>query len=434
MGGGRGSRRARGFDPIAFVESAYALDRSDAEWLEALCATLRPLVPRRLAMVGYVFEQEAHEARAVAVLDGPPEHGGVTRELCKHPRVGHAIANTRIVSAAAVLGPTFAALLTQCPPELASITAGVTDFVGLTANTDAGEVIVLGAPVRSFERTLSGRLTRSLLLHLATGARLRQRLRRGFLGEPLAEAVLDASGRVLHAEGAARRRSVLERLRAAAVSMDRARTRAQLRDPEGALELRQALVDGRWSVLDRFDSDGKRMFIAYCNPAGSDPRALTPRERAVLDLALAGNSGKQIAAALQLSPSTVSQRLASARRKLGAQGRAETLELYTTPGALDRFSFPMSSPAATPNRPPQDGQEDEAHVLSADLAPPELPPGLTPTEGALVRLLLSGMSRRNIAKVRGVSPHTVNHQISSIYKKLGVGTHRELVLSLLAGR
>src|SRR5690606_33853208 len=421
--------RKAGFDPIAFVESAYDLASSEAEWLEALCVALQArLPPRRTALVGYVLDMEALAARTVVVAEGAPQHIEVTQAVCRVPAVRRCLSTTQVFSAGHSLGPSFQSLLARCPPELARYTAGIADFVGLTSNTEADEAIVIGAPVGSAERGLSPRLSPSLLHHLATAGRLRRRLRQPALGEPVAEAILDVRGRVLHAVGAASARDSLERLRAAAQGMDRARTRAQQRDPDGALELWQGLVEGRWTVLDRIDSDGKRLFIAFCNSGSADPRALTPGERAVLQLAVEGSSGKQVAAALQLSPSTVSQRLASARRKLGAQKGCDPFELYARRPTLDRF--PLTWPELRTAR----GSKGplETFVLSVELAPGELPSLLTPAERELVRLLLAGRSRQSVARLRGVSPHTIHHQITSIYRKLGISSRRELALKLLA--
>ena len=47
-------------------------------------------------------------------------------------------------------------------------------------------------------------------------------------------------------------------------------------------DARAALLEGRWSLVDRFDSDGRRFIVAYRNPPGVlNPRRLTAREREV---------------------------------------------------------------------------------------------------------------------------------------------------------
>ena len=75
--------------------------------------------------------------------------------------------------------------------------------------------------------------------------------------------------------------------------------------------------DGRWSLLDHFDSDGRRFVVAHRNDARvADVRGLTLRERQVLAYAGLGHSNKVIAYELGLSTSTVSTHLARARKKM----------------------------------------------------------------------------------------------------------------------
>lgn len=62
--------------------------------------------------------------------------------------------------------------------------------------------------------------------------------------------------------------------------------------------------------------------------AGSDADTLTEKQRAVLDLVLEHKSSKEIARNLGISPHTVDQRIATARRKLGASTRAELARRY----------------------------------------------------------------------------------------------------------
>lgn len=54
-------------------------------------------------------------------------------------------------------------------------------------------------------------------------------------------------------------------------------------------------------------------------------------------------------------------------------------------------------------------------------------PALTEAERAVVTLVLRGLSNESIAKDRRASVSTVANQLTSVYKKLGVGGRRELV-------
>ncbi|MCC6899505.1 MAG: response regulator transcription factor [Polyangiaceae bacterium] len=64
-------------------------------------------------------------------------------------------------------------------------------------------------------------------------------------------------------------------------------------------------------------------------------------------------------------------------------------------------------------------------------APPA--PDLTPAELAVVRLVVGGQTRREIAESRGVAVSTVHKQIESAYKKLGVSSRSELAAKLFGG-
>jgi DNA-binding CsgD family transcriptional regulator len=55
---------------------------------------------------------------------------------------------------------------------------------------------------------------------------------------------------------------------------------------------------------------------------------------------------------------------------------------------------------------------------------------LTEAERAVVRLALDGLSNAEIARRRRSSPKTVAHQLAAAYRKLGVGSRRELTAKL----
>jgi DNA-binding CsgD family transcriptional regulator len=105
--------------------------------------------------------------------------------------------------------------------------------------------------------------------------------------------------------------------------------RGQLRRGSRAgRELWRALVAARWSLVDHFDADGRRYYVAHRNDPGvADPRALTPRERHVVALAALGRADKLIAYELGLSRSAVAFYLGAARRKLGVGSRTELIEI-----------------------------------------------------------------------------------------------------------
>jgi DNA-binding NarL/FixJ family response regulator len=112
-------------------------------------------------------------------------------------------------------------------------------------------------------------------------------------------------------------------LRSAARALDRARGSLRRRDPEQAVAIWEALVAGRWSLVDHFDSDGRRFVLAHRNDADvPDARGFTDRERQVLAYAALGHSNKVIAYELGLSTSTVAYHLTRARAKLQLRSAA----------------------------------------------------------------------------------------------------------------
>ena len=160
-------------------------------------------------------------------------------------------------------------------------------------------------------------IVRRLGAHIATGLRLQRVLGSAAFEDPSVEAILDPEGRPQHTVGMARMRGALESLRLSVLARARENDDELAADPAW-----NAVLAGRWSLVDRFDSDGRRYVIAYRNPPGVlDPRRLTPREEGVVALAAIGRSNKEIAGELGVTQSTVGTLLAGALAKLGLASR-----------------------------------------------------------------------------------------------------------------
>jgi len=172
--------------------------------------------------------------------------------------------------------------------------------------------------------------------HIASAFRLRQALSEAGEGSEDhstglprdAEAVIDVDGfRLVGSAGPAGDPSCAEVLREAARSVDRARSELRKDSPERALETWNALVSGRWSMVDWFDTDGRRFVLAMPNaPECRDPRGLTEQERQVVNYILQGDTNKLIAYRLGLSQARVSGLLKSAMRKLGVKTKVALVE------------------------------------------------------------------------------------------------------------
>jgi DNA-binding CsgD family transcriptional regulator len=209
---------------------------------------------------------------------------------------------------------------------------GVRDIAGMVARDPTGHAIFMSVPAPDLVRTtpLEAAAWSRIAAHITAGARLRRALSAASsddLSEG-ADAILSPTGAFAHAEVAAQGASAREALRRAAKAIDRARSKARSNEDE-ALDLWQGLVAGRWSLVDRFDSDGRRFLIAHKNdPDVTDPRALTLRERQVLAYAAMGHPLKLIAYSLGLSSSTVSGNRQRAMRKLGLRTHADVVRLF----------------------------------------------------------------------------------------------------------
>jgi DNA-binding CsgD family transcriptional regulator len=200
----------------------------------------------------------------------------------------------------------------------------------------SGCILVAPRPKATRVSNATRALWMRLTAHLTAGLRVREQL--SALGwAPLrdADAVVTPAGKIEHADGAARGASARQALREAALAVDRARSsRRRREDPDGALDLWRALVAGQWSLIDFFDSDGRRYFVARENaPHLPDPRALTPRERQVSAYAALGQSNKEIAYSLGLGSSTVATQLGRAMRKLGVRTRVELVQCLASASA-----------------------------------------------------------------------------------------------------
>lgn len=164
-----------------------------------------------------------------------------------------------------------------------------------------------------------------LSAHIKAGLRLRRRwgLAAARVEPPADGAVLTAAGELVHAEGDARAAESGRELKETAKRVDQARSKKRGRREE-ALAVWNGLVDGRWSLVEAFDSDGKRFMLAHRNPEQvRDPRGLSDMESRVVGLAVRGYSDKLVAYHLGIAEGTASSYLTHAMRKLGMRNRAD---------------------------------------------------------------------------------------------------------------
>jgi DNA-binding CsgD family transcriptional regulator len=62
-----------------------------------------------------------------------------------------------------------------------------------------------------------------------------------------------------------------------------------------------------------------------------------------------------------------------------------------------------------------------------------MPEPLTPVEQQIVRCLLNNLSDEQTARCLNLSEHAVQENLRSVYRKLGIDTHLELLFSVCSG-
>jgi DNA-binding CsgD family transcriptional regulator len=403
-------------DLLGAIEVAYDLECSDERWLRRLARAALAGLGRGLGVVAYTYEASEptryrvasvgarrNWRRAAAALLATLDPASIQR------RFGHAtyfVASRRFRDDRELAS----AFETRLAP------LGIRDVAGVVAQDPGGSgLLVCFASAAAIEPDAREVATWSrIAAHWAAGHRLRRQLAvlptRGLFDG--AEAILSPSGELHLGDEAVRAQASRIALRQAALAIDRARRAAGRGDAEEAVEMWQALVEGRWSLLDHFDHHGRYFLIARKNDPAVAPHAgLSLRERQVATYASLGHSNKLIAYELGLRGSTVATHLAQATRKLGLASR-QALIVYWS-GSRNQASVSRF-----------DVGGGEHAVVGLEGTP--LPRSLTPTEREVVELALSGVSNAAIARRLQISPRTVANELARSYRKLGVGSRAQL--------
>jgi DNA-binding CsgD family transcriptional regulator len=335
-------------DLVQVIEAAYALHESEADWVEAICSAVRPALDVGLGvLVATVDISSGNVAYSAAAALGNTLEAFLAVGGMQPEHAGDALLPIRGRPTKS-LTSTFGDRLPVAAPTLKSVTErfGVRDVLGVIGmNTDGHgmSICVLLPKAARLGTRMRNRWDR-IAAHLAAGVRLRRRTlpAEAPTAAPTAlrlrvegvDALLTSDGRIAHAVGTAREAATREQLRAAAVAVDRARSALRRKDPDGAVELWRALVDGRWSLVDRFDTDGRRFLVAQRNEIPTPKRrGLRQREAAVLALRAQGHSLKLIGYELGVGQSIVARDLALGMKRLGLESIADLVRLYARPAA-----------------------------------------------------------------------------------------------------
>ncbi|MFW6066910.1 MAG: helix-turn-helix transcriptional regulator [Myxococcota bacterium] len=318
------------------MESCYRLEGTEQQWLRRVLSAARPHLDRGLGVQAAMYHWRPGKVRLdhVEVLG---VDGGVTEFLRRQLNAYSPAMVDWVVRNLAPYNAHHEVMEAWKPGTNVyarglPATMGIRDQVALTARNGPGNILFVGAQSPRVEKP--GRRERwrygRVAAHLATAWRLMRRLRS--LSE---QAIFDGSGRLLHAEADARPDNAREVLRAFVRQMDHARGSLRRHDPDRSLSLWPTLVSGRWSLVDRFESDGRRFVVAHRNDEPFlDPRALTEREEQCARLAATGHSNAEIAYEVGLSEATAGLHVARAMRKLGVRRRSQLTELLL-PAAIE---------------------------------------------------------------------------------------------------
>lgn len=324
---------------IDLAEAAYDLDIGESDWLPRVIEAGLPALEHGLGVAGGAYTrplvggevalhqlhvascpEEFAQRHAAALATTAPD---LLREHVRPGRAGTASMDSK-----------------GDPAQLAHYASHVKyckDLLYMTAVDCRGSGVAIVAPLEEVTE-LTGhdaRRWKMLAAHVDAGHRLRCGLAASKHGdEPCtdlphnAEALLDPMDfEIKEAVGAAKESDATKALRNAAMVVDRARGRMRKSNPDAALRIWRALVRGRWSMVDWFDSDGRRFVLALPNsPRVGDPRGLTERESQVVAYAALGESGKIIGHRIGLSTPRVSSLLHDAMRKLNVHTQAELVE------------------------------------------------------------------------------------------------------------
>jgi len=310
-------------DLLAAMRAAYRIDGDDRAWLAGVLA---PLIRAAGDDVGgWIASYDAtSRSLTLGAMAGSGMPLGWRAAVRAGVRLVPADATRRAIheSVCATLSGLFGARFIGQQPLAARLScSGVVDALGLNARDAGGTGVVVTIHLRRLapEGPRDRDAWEKTAAHIAAGARLRASLHAGRGLDAEAEAILERDGRLAHAEPVAQSPPAQALLRRAALTLSELGALRGEDAARRAIDVWEGLVAGRWSLVEHFDHDGRRYFVARKNVT-SAPRilSLTGRQRQVVALASLGHANKLIAYELGLDESTVSRHLRHAAERLGA--------------------------------------------------------------------------------------------------------------------
>lgn len=407
---------------IDIVDAAYRLDGSEHEWLDALLGQARTDLDQGCGVYAFTGDGSGPRLGANAVFvhrELDAGFGARLRDLNREaPAAIDDLLRTRLVTCGGLVRTlgTKSQIVTHFRAQMKP--TGIKDGFSLFAQDAVGGSVTLSSPSKLVidpAPRVRGIWSR-VGLHIAAALRLRRRL--AAESEPH-DALLDPSGKLQDVANNLRDdRDALTALTGAVRAMECARS-AEIRDsPERALALWQGLVAGEWSLVEQWETGGRRYLAAYRNrPSPRDPRGLTPTERSMLKYLALGGTNKDIMYALGLPAGTVSASISQILRKLRLRRRVD-LAAFADPVRLARLDLLTDA-------------DSDLSVLSVDARPRgQAVASLSAAEIEVAALAMRGYSNDRIARERQVSRRTVANQLRSVYEKLDIETRSQLAHAL----
>jgi DNA-binding CsgD family transcriptional regulator len=320
-------------DPLRLLEAAYSLDAPEPAWLQGVAQALLPydlghgmaiyvaelgpkLGHRSVVQANLAFDMALAVPHYMSEIPGP-----LWRRVHEPSPAMSNVLKGR--AATRQLGLAYPDVARIAPRGQMTTCWGA---AGGDRGVDTVSVCLICAPGAPLP-AVSRHALDALAAHLGACQRLRRSLQGATPGPdaPRTEAVLSPDGRVLDARGPAAIRSL-----SAVVEAVRRTERARLRrtGPEERLALWTALFEGRWSIVETVERDGKRMLLACRNePETAALRNLSSLERSVVEFVALGHPYKYVAYELGISLSGVAAHLQHALRKLGLPSRAALIRV-----------------------------------------------------------------------------------------------------------
>ncbi len=327
------------FDPISIIEAAYRLDSTQREWMSGL---VRQLMPTWNEGHGVGMFEVRIDDQGRPDIGEMVYHGEMGDEFSRIVRAMNRSLGQREVEVSYAPNFVFSTLSQRMKPirddfredpvyiEYAH-PLGIYDCMAAQIFDPSGTQYILAAPLSEI-RTPSvaeRRIWARVVAHMAAADRLRRDAPKSGLALDFADAVLDPVGKLLHLESCDAPDGHRNGLERAAEAIGRARGRMRHSQPYEALEIWTALVDGRYSLVEYEDTDGKCYMLARRNePCAAEPAALDPRERQAVQYAVMGHSDALIAYELGLPVAEVSAIIQRALVKLSLDSRDQLVRFW----------------------------------------------------------------------------------------------------------